>query len=397
MLNFRYNATNSAGKWVSGEIHAPTREEAVARLKADGLVVEGLIDAEERPMSRTLSRSDLVEMVEQLTALTKAGVPLPSGLRAAANEMISPSLRSTFLNLASKLESGASLEEALSSNGGWFPAELRGLIQAGSRSGRLADLLCEFVRSANLGSELRRMFWGTLLYPTLTLIALLAIVWFVCLIAVQATDNLLRDFGVNQPASTMLLTAVARLIASHGVELLTGIILLPILIWVTIRLTNGPAKRRQMLCGVPLIGPIIRYCSLTEFCHRLAMLLEAQLPLPLAFELAGSSVGDAEVAEACVRMGRAVEEGQPLSRAVNLWAAVPAGLDQLFRWSEDRRSLPEALHLAGDMFEARARSQSSFARSVLSAALLLLIIWWIGFAVAALFLPLISLISRLSG
>ncbi len=130
------------------------------------------------------------------------------------------------------------------------------------------------------------------------------------------------------------------------------------------------------------------------------MLIEAETPLPLAFELAGSSVGDAEVAEACDRMGRAVEGGEPLSTAIRLWESIPAGLGQLFRWSEDRRNLPGALHLAGDMFESRARSQSSYASNVLATFLLLLILWWIGFAIATLYLPLftmINLISRLSG
>jgi hypothetical protein len=49
------------------------------------------------------------------------------------------------------------------------------------------------------------------------------------------------------------------------------------------------------------------------------------------------------------------------------------------------------------MFEARARSQSSFARSVISTVLLFLILWSIGFIVAALYLPTFSLMLLLLG
>ena len=159
-----------------------------------------------------------------------------------------------------------------------------------------------------------------------------------------------------------------------------GAVVVPLLAWVMYRFLLGPAARRRLLCAIPVIGPVLRFTSLTEFCHLLAMLLEADTPLPLAFELAGSSVRDPDVAEACVRMGRAVEGGEPLSSAMGRWASMPAGLGQLFRWSEDRRNLPEALHLAGDMFESRARSQSNFASGVLGTFLLLLILWWVGFA-----------------
>jgi type II secretory pathway component PulF len=126
------------------------------------------------------------------------------------------------------------------------------------------------------------------------------------------------------------------------------------------------------------------------------MLLEAETPLPEAFELAGRGVGDADVAEACDRMARAVSVGQPLSTAFLLWDSIPAGLGQLFRWSQGHRSLPEALRLAGDMFEARARTQSVFAANVLNTFLALFILWWVGFAVATLYLPLTSMLRVLS-
>ena len=78
------------------------------------------------------------------------------------------------------------------------------------------------------------------------------------------------------------------------------------------------------------------------------------------------------------------------------WESIPAGLGQLFRWSEDRQNLAGALHLAGDMFESRARSQSNYASNVLVTFLFLLILWWIGFAIAALYLPLFSVLNLLS-
>ncbi len=395
MPKYRYNATDTTGKWISGEVEATSHDDASTQLRANGLIVESMIEADDRPVSGRLSRSELVELVEQLTSLTRSGVPLPTGLRAAGEEVLSPKLRFMLRSLAKKIESGASLEDALVSSGG-FPADLRGLILAGSRSGRLADLLTEFVRGANLAAELRRMFWSTLLYPTLVLITVLIVVRLVCSIAIRSVDNILRDFGVDQPGSTLFLIALSRVIVDHGTEMLVALVVVPMALYGLFRLMNSPADRWRLICRIPLIGPILRYCALTNFCHRMAMLLEADLPLPLAFELAGSSVGDAEVADACQRMGHAVESGQPLSKAVRLWDAIPAGLGQLFHWSENQQSMPEALHLAGDLFESRARAQSRFATSVLSVVILLMIFSWIGFAVLALYLPMIQLIGRLA-
>jgi type II secretory pathway component PulF len=402
MPNFRYNATDPAGKWISGEVEGPSLDEVEARLRGDGLRVENLTEADEEHPGRSSKASDreMVELIEQLASLTRSGLPLPSGLRAVGEEMVSPTLRAMFLELADKIESGVELDLALASSGRRFPPHLRSLILAGARSGRMADVLGEYVRSANLGSELRRVFWSTLAYPVFALVVVLALVGFVCSISNKAIEMMigsLPDFGQRKSGAVEALTVMARFITDHGLELVLGLLAIPVVAWLTLRFLFGPARRRQILCGIPVLGPILRYASLTEFCHLLAMLIEADLPLPLALELAGQGVRDAEVAEATGRMRRAVEGGEPLSGAVLLWKSIPAGLGQLFYWSEGHRNLPEALHLAGDMFESRARSQSGFASVVLATFLLLLILWWVGFAVATLYLPMLSLIERLSG
>jgi type II secretory pathway component PulF len=247
------------------------------------------------------------------------------------------------------------------------------------------------------------MFAGRLTYPALLMAFVLALVGFICTLALKASENLIntmQDFGIDQPTMSRALTAMARFVTENGLAFLGVVAAMATVGLLVVRFGIGAARRRRFLCGLPVVGKVLRYVSLTEFCHRLAMLVEAETPLPLAFELAGASVRDADVAEACARMGRAVEAGEPLSTAMSRWDSIPAGLSQLFRWSEDRRNLPEALHLAGEMFEARARSQASYASHVINALMFLLILWWVGFAVSALYMPLISmitLITRLSG
>ena len=407
MPNFYFRATDADGKWTSGEIPGDSAVDAEARLQALGLTLESLSEADADPDhslgSLVVTRRELAELVEQLSSLTRSGLTMPEGLRAAGDEATSPRLRKTFRELAGLVEAGEPLDSALLKAGRRFPPDLRGLIAAGARTGRLPEILGQYVEASNLGSDLRRMFAGRLTYPALMMVFVLSLVGFVCSIAQKAAEILVgtsRDFGVDQSSLSTALTAMARAVTEYGLQFLAVVGAMATVVLLVVRFGMGPARRRRWLCGLPVVGKVLRYVSLTEFCHRLAMLLEAETPLPLAFELASASVRDADVAEACTRMGRAVEAGEPLSTAMSRWDSIPAGLAQLFRWSEDRRNLPEALHLAGAMFEARARSQASYASHVISALMLLLILWWVGFAVSALCLPMLSLInviSKLSG
>ena len=77
-------------------------------------------------------------------------------------------------------------------------------------------------------------------------------------------------------------------------------------------------------------------------------------------------------------------------------AALSRGLPRLIRWAEKDRSLPEVLHMVGAMFETTAQSYSAFAGTVLNVACVLMVFLMI-MVIPGLFMPLISLISRLSG
>jgi hypothetical protein len=66
------------------------------------------------------------------------------------------------------------------------------------------------------------------------------------------------------------------------------------------------------------------------------------------------------------------------------------------RWAENDKSLSEVLHMAGAMYESRAGMNSTLVGAIMNVLCVLLVMSMI-MIVPALFVPLISLISRLSG
>ena len=351
-------------------------------------------------LSGSPSEREVALLFEQLAALTASGLPLPSGLRAASEELASSRMRSIFRKLADQLEEGVNLHSALASRDHGLPEPIRGLVLAGAQSGRLAEVLGEFVRRSNTAHELRVKFWTMLAYPILALVLIVALVGFICTLSVRTFDTLSSGFGglVQPPKRTQseVLLIMARFINEHGLEILITAMTTVVLLILTVRWGLAPAKRRRLICHLPVLGPQLRFTAVTEFCHLLAMLLDSRMPLPMALDLAGKSVRDADLAESCTRMSQAVSRGQPLSIAIILWKGIPAGLGQLFRGAEGHQNLPDLLRVAGDIFEARSRSQGDFAIGIISAFLMLMILWWVGFAVAALYLPMITIIQVLS-
>ena len=126
-------------------------------------------------------------------------------------------------------------------------------------------------------------------------------------------------------------------------------------------------------------------------------MLEGDVPLAEALRLAGEGVVDADIDRTCRRMAGDVEEGLTLSQACRRRGLLPSGTGSMLQWAEAHRSLPEALHMLGELFEGRARTQAGVVASVTSVLTVLLILFGIAFTVGALLVPMITLISKLSG
>ena len=148
---------------------------------------------------------------------------------------------------------------------------------------------------------------------------------------------------------------------------------------------------------VPLVGTVWRSISWAEFCHLLALLLESRLPMPEALELTGQGVQNRDLERACRAMALEVEGGVNLARAMAGRPELPIGLARLLRWASDQDAVAEILHMSGEMLEARARGQATFAGTVMAVLAAFVVLWGLFTVVFGLMLPMITLISRLSG
>jgi type II secretory pathway component PulF len=305
-------------------------------------------------------------------------------------------LRSSLFALARSLESGASVGEAVAGLGGRVPGHLLGLVEIGSRTGRLSEVLGRFVAFQTAGAEARRKVTINLAYPMTALFLAMAIYVLVCSLLVGLIEGVFKDFGVAMPGVSLLILRVARVFRVGWRPLVEGVIGV-LGFWLLARAVLGERLRRGLLGGVPLVGAVWRNTSLAEFCQLLTLLLESEVPLPRALRLTAEGVEDVSVERVCHAVAADVEGGRPLSEAVALHPVFPPGLSRLLRWAEGERTLPGALQMAGEMYAARARAQASFAGTVLSVLAVLAILGGLLAVVLGLFLPLYTLISKLAG
>ena len=309
----------------------------------------------------------------QIAGLTGAGLPLASGLQALGAELPRGRLRRMLDAMARSLTRGASLDEAIAAQGAALPAHLGGLVVAGQRTGRTGEVLGRFAGYTQIGADVRRQLWLSLVYPIVSIVFATTLLLFVLLFIVSGFEQIFVDFGIALPALSLILIQMSKGLWQSGpalAEVLAGLVAIGTLAMLVI----GPAARRSVISRIPLVGPVWRWTSLAEFCHLLGMLLESSVPLAEAVPMAGEGVVDADVRAAARALTRDLDRGEPLASAVARQSLFRAGLGPIIAWAEQHRSLAEALHMLGEMFEARARAQASFASTVFTVMTVLMIL-----------------------
>lgn len=356
-----------------------------------------------------LSAEESARLSRHVADVSASGLPLGPGLRALAEESGPGRFRGALVGLASALERGVPLDRAVEGEAGRMPPHLRGLIRAGVRAGDLGDILGRFSAVSRVGTDLRRTFWAGLAYPIIAVVLTVLLFILVDALIVDRFRRVFQDFGVELPGLTVLLLMMSSALRASAPFLLPVLVGL-FLAWAVVGLFVSRGVRDGALAWTPVVGSLWRYTAWAEFCHLLAMLIEAKIPLPEALRLTGAAIENGEVDRACRAMAQGVEHGASLSSAMAgeipdadqaglraIRRSMPEGLPRLLHWAEDRAAIAEVLHMAGETFQARSRAEVTFGGAAAAFLAAAAVIIGLFIVVVGMFLPLITLVSKLSG
>ncbi|MBN2475802.1 MAG: type II secretion system F family protein [Pirellulales bacterium] len=339
-----------------------------------------------------LASEEALELAAQVAELAKAGLPLEAGLRALADELPGGHLRHALRAMATRLQAGVSLEEALNARDRQLPAHVRALVLAGVRSGRLAEVMGEFVDLQRSQVELQRRVSLAMAYPILLMFLLSGLLVFLNTVVVRGMVEIYEDFEAELPMLTQFVVSTS----GPGTWLVVGLTWLLVVTGILFAIAPATAWVSRLFCIVPFIGPLWRFNRLAQFARLMGVFLEQEVPLPSALRLTAEGLRDADLGRACYRVAAEVEAGRPLAESLASRRQFPHSLIPLMQWGQRTAALPEGFRAAAEMFEGRVENQGTLLEAVLLPLTFLLIIVFIGFFVVAMLVPMVSLIQALT-
>lgn len=321
-------------------------------------------------MGVSIGIDELVALNDEIAALVRAGVPLERGLLGLGRD-VPGRLGAIARELGSRMERGATLEEALTSAGPAIPETYRAVVEAGRRSGRLPAALEGLASYARGYAELRRVVGAALLYPVMVMllgyVLLLGFLWLLLPRIGEAFEVL----EVVEPGVVRALERVAGTVVVWGP-------VLPILVaagalgWWFLGRARG-LDAVSALGWVPWLGSALRDARAANFASWLGLMLEQGVPLAEGLELAGRASGDRALDGAAREWAAAARRGATLEGS----RSERGGAPPLLRWllGEARmgdRLLPALRHVA-ERYRSRAVRKAQTMATIVPSLLLLFI------------------------
>ncbi len=147
MATFKFEARDSRGERIEGELEATNLELAAEQLIRRQLVpirvtlmpTSSQFNWKMELWPRKVSLMELIIFSRQMYSLMKAGIPIIRAIRGLAESTSSVTLQNVLLDLAKQLESGRNLSTAMASYPKVFSKLVVSIVHVGENTGRLDD------------------------------------------------------------------------------------------------------------------------------------------------------------------------------------------------------------------------------------------------------------------
>jgi general secretion pathway protein F len=316
-----------------------------------------------------LSLDQWIALNDEIAALVGAGLPLEPGLAGVAGDARGR-LGATARALADRLERGESLPAAIAAEGDRLPPVYRAVVTAGARSGRLGAALEGLTTAARNHAELRRVVGLALTYPLI--VVALAYVLFVGFL-MFVLPRFVSTFESFRLPGLGLLHALGRVGESAWYWWPAGLVVLAAIAlwWAWSGRAGSFPGSSGVLSWVPWMRGLMRQSATASFADLTALLVEHDVPLPDAVELAGRSAGNADLERASESLAAGLRGGQ--GELTHLPHGFPPLLGWLMAYGNRQGQLAPALRHAGETYRRRAWLEAEVLRTFLPIVLMIVV------------------------
>jgi type IV pilus assembly protein PilC len=339
---------------------------------------------------RVIKPDDFLIFNQQFNTLVKAGLPILRALDLLSERAATESLRPILSDVRQRVREGALLSEALSAQGS-FPPVYVTVIAAGERSGNLTGVLDQYISYLRVSTGFRSQLITSLIYPSVLVLAAIAVVTFVVTYAMPQFAGLYGELGIPLPTPTRILLSIAVPLRSYFIVLAGATVGGALAIFIWTRSDRGALAIDRLKPRVPFFGDIWLKAQVAQFVRTLSTLLAGGTPLVAGLQTSAAAISSRLMATSIEVASERVREGKSLHESLAQTGLVPAMALEMIEVGEASGALSSMLVSVAEFFEEEVATSLQRTLAWIPIVILLVMAVVVGFILISLYLPMFSL------
>ena len=398
MPEFNYKAVTVNGRLVEGHREAENVKRLTVLLAQDGLE---LIDSELRDKSAAkrhsrlkMKTAELANLIFQIGIQLRAGVPIVEALKSREGEDASGAQTIVRQRLSEVVEQGTPLSQGLKEFPRVFPGYIRNIVQVAERSGSLDENFIELRDYLEWMDQNWKAFKQAMLYPAFVLGALTIFIFIALRFVFPTVTELLFELDIPLPLITRMMIAASDFVVDYWGAILAVLFSTPPGLRLLFKVSKRASLLRDhILLKLPFLGDVILTLAVARFLRSLILTQKAGIVITDSLAMGREVVGNAVIERSVTRIETAVSNGSTMSSTMAKDSTFPTLVRTMVGVGERSGSLDTSLQAVVDYYDDLVPRKIKTFFAVLEPGLIVLTVCLAGLVAAAVFLPLVNMLS----
>ena len=434
MATFQYIAKDAAGNETRGQIEAGDRSSAIAAVRAQGLFPTALGEVKSAPaasapapkakakkgkapaaakpaaskskdiklpswMRGKVKTKVLTQFTRQLATLVNAGLPLMRGIDVLKRQMKDPQMVEALNGIAENIAAGGTFSESLTQYPKIFDKLYVNMVKAGEAGGVLEVVLGRLAEFAEKSEKIANKVKGAMIYPIVVLVAAVGITGFLLVAVIPKFKQVFNDMlgGKALPAITQYVMEASEFVQHNGLVIVAIIAAFVVAKKIIGKTEAGAYFYDVCQLKAPVIGTLAQRTAVSRVTRTLGTLLSSGVPILQSLVIVRDTTGNRVVSKALQDVHDAVKEGEGMTQPLSQCSVFPPMVVSMVEVGEETGALADMLTRIANTYDDEVDNAVAGMTAAIEPALIIVLAVVVGTIVTAMFLPMIDIISSVSG
>jgi len=392
--NFAYTARLPNGDLRSAIIEALSRDDAVARLRAQRLSVVKLDEATKKPGANgKVPMRDVVIFTRQFSTMINAGLPLVQALDILARQSDNKNLAAVTRAVVYDVESGATVADAMRNHPKAFSDLYVNMVAAGEAGGILDTILNRLAEFLEKNDALVRKVKGAMIYPAVIMgVAVLAVVILLWKV-IPVFREMFASVSLELPLPTKIVIGMSDFLMAYWWALIGGGALLVVAVQRYYATSDGKLQIDRMLLKVPVIGDVLRKSAVSRFTRTLGTLISSGVAILDGLEITARTAGNRVVHDAILQSRASIAGGDTIAAPLAKSQVFPPMVISMIAVGEQTGGLDTMLSKIADFYDQEVDAAVGALISVLEPVMIVVLGVVVGGMIVAMYLPIFDMVN----